>query len=26
LPKELENLLGSLENAQQEGPRREPGQ
>ena len=26
LPKELETLLGSLENAPQEGPRREPGQ
>jgi 23S rRNA pseudouridine1911/1915/1917 synthase len=26
LPKELENLLNSLENAQEEGPRREPGQ
>ena len=25
LPKELENLLGSLENPQQEGPRLEPG-
>ncbi len=25
LPKELENLLASLENAQQEGPRQEPG-
>jgi 23S rRNA pseudouridine1911/1915/1917 synthase len=26
LPAELENLLSSLENARQEGPRREPGQ
>jgi len=26
LPQELENLLDSLENARQEGPRREPGQ